>query len=121
MGIININKSEHSQNKPHLFKEKNSFLIMSHDLNSILLPSNILVFKTHIPPSTISHMSYLLYHFLKPLVKEKSLKGAIYTKQWTSKLRLITTILFVLLFCYQLLTVKSVKYLDKMSFIYILI
>jgi hypothetical protein len=52
------------------------------------------VFKTHIPPSTISHMSSLLYHFLKPLVKEKSLKGAIYKNQWTSKLRLSTTFTF---------------------------
>jgi len=72
-------------------------------------------------PSTISHMSSLQYHFLKPLVKEKSLKGAFYKNQWTSKLRLNTTIRFVLLSCYQLLPIKSVNCLDKMSLIYILI
>ena len=110
------------QKKAHLFKGKKK--VFNHVPQFEFSPVTEYyfgVFKTHIPPSTISHMSSLLYQFLKPLVKEKNLKGAIYKNQWTSMLRLITTILFVLLFCYQLLTVKSVKCLDKMSLICILI
>jgi len=80
------------------------------------------VFKTHIPPSTISHMSSLPYRFLKQWVKEKSLKGALYKNQWTSKLRLITTILFctsVLLLAFDHLIGQFFR--QDMTFIYILI
>ena len=99
--------------KTRLFKEKKCFLIMSHNFNSILLPNNILVFLKH----TYHRVQFPICH----LSKKKCLKGVFYEKQSTSKLRLITTILFVLLSCCQLLTFKSVKSLDKISLIYILI
>ena len=116
---ININKSEYSPKKTHLFKETSKFLIMSHNLNYILIPSNVFVFikhtyhRVHFPISTLS--------FPQAISQRKSLKGAFDKNQWTSKLRLITTILFVLLSCYQLLTIKPVAFLDKMSLICILI
>jgi hypothetical protein len=45
--LININKSEYSPTKTHLFKETSRFSIMSHNLNSILLPNNVFVLLKH--------------------------------------------------------------------------
>ena len=73
--LININKSEYSPKKTHLFKETSRFEIMSHNLNSIRVEGGAkifgvfrvknheqycCVFKTHRPPSTISHLYYII-------------------------------------------------------------